>query len=365
MKMTKAMALLMMNIPLLSCQIRPTVPAPSAETLQSVSSFPVGVAVDAGLLKNNRAYRNIVLKEYGSVTPENAAKIECLHPQENVFDFSEFDEIVDFGQKNEKRLHGVALIWHEFSDLEWVKNFRGDSSAWEHMFKTHIQTVVGHYQGKVKSWDVVNEAFNDDGTIRVEDKTATDNFGSIWARNLGKDYMARAFQYAHEADPEAWLFYNDFELYDSTKPNKIEAVIAMVNDLKKRGIPIHGLGMQMHIGVSADNDAITRAMRQLAATGLQVHISELDILASDWKKDSSLVYTDELQKRQSDKYRFIAETYKQSVPPDQRYGITVWNVSDADSWIMSGFNLTDWPLPFDKNYHKKKAYDGFLEGLRR
>ena len=335
------------------------------ETLQSVSSFPVGTAVGEDLLKNNSAYRDIVLKEYGSVTPENAAKIECLHPRENIFDFSEFDEIVDFARKNNKRVHGVALIWHDFSGLEWVKNFRGDSSGWEKMFKKHIQTVVRHYRGKVTSWDVVNEAFNDDGTLRVQDNTATDNLGSIWARNLGKDYMARAFQYAHEADPEALLFYNDFELCDAKKPKKIEAVIAMVEDFQKRGIPIHGLGMQMHIGVSADNDAITRGMRRLAATGLRVHISELDIMASDWKKDPTLVYTNELQQKQSDKYRFVAETYKESVPPRQRHGITVWGVSDAVTWINPNFGLRDWPLPFDENYQKKKAYDGFLEGLRR
>ena len=177
--------------------------------------------------------------------------------------------------------------------------------------------------------------------------------------------MARAFQYAHEADPEALLFYNDFELCDAKKPKKIEAVIAMVEDFQKRGIPIHGLGMQMHIGVSADNDAITRGMRRLAATGLRVHISELDIMASDWKKDPTLVYTNELQQKQSDKYRFVAETYKESVPPRQRHGITVWGVSDAVTWINPNFGLRDWPLPFDENYQKKKAYDGFLEGLRR
>jgi endo-1,4-beta-xylanase len=355
---------LMVGLPL-SCQVHKTVLGPAGETLQSVSSFPIGVAVGADLLKKNRAYRDVVLKEYGSVTPENAAKIECLHPQESHFDFSDFDQIVDLAFKNKKRVHGVALIWHDFSGLEWLKNFRGDSSAWEQMFKKHIQTVVGHYKGKVRSWDVVNEALNDDGTLRVEDDSATDHLGSIWARNLGEDYMTRAFQYAHEADPDALLFYNDFDLQDSTKPKKIEAVIAMVKDFEKRGIPIHGLGIQMHIGVSAGNEGIAGGLRRLVATGLLVHISELDILVSDWKKDVQLDYSDELQQKQSDKYRCIAQIYKQSVPPRQRHGITIWGVSDAVTWINSNFGLRDWPLLFDENYHKKKAYFGFLDGLKR
>jgi len=176
------------------------------ETLQSVSSFPVGTAVGADLLKSNRAYRDIVLKEYGSVTPENAAKIECLHPQEDTFDFSDFDQIVDFALKNKKRVHGVALIWHDSSGLEWLKNFRGDSSAWEQMFRKHIQTVVGHYKRKVKSWAVVNEALNDDGTLRVEDNAATDHLGSNWARNLGNDYIPGLFNMPMKPTPMPCFF---------------------------------------------------------------------------------------------------------------------------------------------------------------
>jgi endo-1,4-beta-xylanase len=349
---------------LLSCKNRFTGMDDKTGTLQSVSSFPVGVAVGEDLLKDNMAYRNVVLKEYGSITPENAGKIESLHPQENVFDFSDCDTIVEFAIKHKKRVHGTTLIWHDFSDLRWLKNFHGDSAAWENMFKNHIQTVVTHYKGKVKSWDVVNEPFHEDGTLRMEEGTRGDNPGSIWARHLGKDYIARAFTYAHEADPDALLFLNDFDLQYSKFQKKIDAVVNLAKEFKERGIPIHGLGMQMHIGISANNDEIASGMRQLAATGLLVHISEVSILVSDWKRDTSLVFTDELQKKQSDKYQFIAQAYKQSVPPDQRYGITIWGVSDANSWIMGMFNLRDWPLPFDSQYRKKPAYTGFLTGLK-
>jgi endo-1,4-beta-xylanase len=334
------------------------------ETFQSVSSFPAGVAVGADILRNNIAYRNVVLKEYNSITPENAGKIESLHPSENVFDFSDCDSIVDFAIKNNKRVHGTTLIWHDFSGLNWVRNFKGDSIAWENMFKNHIQTVVKHYKGKVRSWDVVNEPFHADGTLRMEDGVKGDNPGSIWARHLGKDYIARAFQYAHEADPEALLFLNDFDLQYAKFQKKIDAIVYLAKDFKKRGIPVHGLGMQMHIGISAKNEEIESGMRQLAATGLLIHISEVSILVSDWKRDKGLVLTDELQKKQSDKYQFIAQVYKRSVPPGQRYGITLWGVGDANSWIIPAFNLRDWPLPFDSIYRKKQAYTGFMNGLK-
>lgn len=347
-----------------SCSRKPAVPTDQAKTLQSVSSFPVGVAVGEDLLKNNTAYRTVVLNEYSSITPENAGKIESLHPMENVFDFSKFDIIVDFAQKNKKRIHGTTLIWHDFSNMEWVRNFQGDSAAWENMFKKHIQTVVKYYKGKVRSWDVVNEPFHEDGTLRMEEGVKGDNPGSIWARHLGRDYIARAFQYAHEADPEALLFLNDFDLQYSKYQKKIDAVVNLAVDFKKRGIPIHGLGMQMHIGISADNDEIASGMRQLAATGLLVHVSEVSILVSDWKRDTTLIFTDDLQNKQSEKYKFIAREYKQAVPPAQRYGITVWGVSDANSWIMPMFSLRDWPLPFDTLYRKKPAYAGFLAGLK-
>jgi len=336
-----------------------------AETLQSSSSFPVGVAVGEDLLKNDMAYRAVVLNEYSSVTPENAGKIECLHPQENVFAFSGCDSIVDFAIRNRKRVHGTTLIWHDFSDLDWVRKFRGDSAAWENMFKNHIQTVVRHYKGKVKSWDVVNEPFQEDGTLRMEEGVRSDGRGSIWARHLGKDYIARAFKYAHEADPDAWLFLNEFDLQYAKTQKKIDAVVRLAKDFRERGIPIHGLGMQMHVGISANNDEIASGMRQLAATGLLVHISEVSILVSDWKKDERLVFSRELQEKQSEKYQFIARAYKQSVPPDQRYGITVWGVGDANSWIMETFNLRDWPLPFDDQYRKKPAYAGFQIGLEK
>jgi endo-1,4-beta-xylanase len=335
------------------------------ETLQSVSSFPVGVAVGEGLLWENRAYRNVVLQEYNSLTPENAGKIEVLHPEEKRFDFSGLDTIVAFAQRHGKRVHATTLIWHETSDLTWLQEFSGDPVAWENLFRNHIQTVAGHYKGKVASWDVVNEPFHDNGSLRKEEGARGDNPGSLWARHLGNDYIARAFQYAHEADPGAMLFLNDFDLQYAKYQAKIDSVVKLAMDFKRRGIPIHGLGMQMHTGISASNEEIASGLRALASTGLMVHVSEVSLLVSDWKRDTSLILTPELAKKQSEKYEALVRVYKESVPAAQRYGITIWGVSDVDSWIMPMFNLRDWPLPFDSLYRKKPAYFGFLKGLKQ
>ena len=338
---------------------------PPAETLQSAASFPMGASVSGKLLQENAAYRNVVATEHNSVTAENAMKMNRLHPAADRYDFIEADYIVDFARsQGRKRVHGHTLVWHSFGDIGWVKNFQGDSAAWENLLKTHIQTVAKHFKDKVASWDVVNEAFHDDGTLRVEDKMVNDkkSEGSIWARKLGRDYMARAFRYAHEADPAALLFYNDYG--QEYSPSKVKAIEGLVADFKRRGVPIHGIGLQMHTSLNASNDGIANALRRLAATGLKVHISELDVLVSNWRNDPDLVFTDALKQAQREKYKFIAAAYRDNVPAAQRYGITNWNVGDADSWIRSFVKIHDWPLPFDDNYQRKPAYYGLLEGLK-
>lgn len=332
------------------------------ETLKSVSPFKIGAAIDVYLLQTNTLYKNILIKEQSSITIENAVKWPTVHPAEKKFDFSGGDYIADFCAANNKRLHGHCLIWYQFNP-DWLNNFAGDSLAWEQLFKTHIQTVVAHYKGRATSWDVVNEAFHEDGVLRVDDLNAGDRFddGCIWARHLGTDYIARAFEYAHEADPDALLFYNEYgQEWSEAKTN---AIINMVNDFKTRGIPINGLGLQMHTDINASNNGITKALEKLASTGLLIHISELDISVNT-ANDQSVVFTTALQNLQADKYAFIAGEYKKLVPAVQQYGITTWNVGDKDSWIRTYIMHKDWPLLFDDNYARKPAYYSFRGGLK-
>ncbi len=340
----------------------PTVDPPE-EILQSAASFPIGAALGYNLLKDNVLYKEVVSREHNSVTVENAMKWGNIHPAPQTYRFEQADFIADFALARKKRIHGHTLVWY-MSNPGWLKDFKGNANQWDSLMKAHIQTVVTHFKGKVAAWDVVNEAFrDDDGTLRVENrdtKPDKDN-GCIWARNVGRDYLAKAFQYAHEADPNALLFYNEYGQEWSTK--KTQSILAMVADFKQRNIPIHGLGLQMHIDINTSNDGIANAIRELTKTGLKIHMSELDISVNP-KNEVNFVFTEELKQKQADKFKFVATTYKTLVPENQRYGITHWNVGDADSWIRSFMKRQDYPLLFDEAYQKKKAYFSFLEALK-
>lgn len=327
-----------------------TKPQQSAATLQSSLSFRFGASVNIGFLQKNEDYRALVTREFNSITAESAMKIKEIHPEEKAFDFADADYLVNYAEQNNKRVHGHTLIW-DSSLPSWIKNYKGDSKAWENLFKTHIQTIVKHFKGRVQSWDVVNEAFKDDGTL---DKT------TLWYKKLGPDYIARAFQYAHEADPGAILFYNDYgHEYGNFKRR---GIVAYVNELKKRGVPIHGVGMQMHSRYNLSDDKFAKAINEVAATGLQVHISELDISLNP-ESNTSKKLTSDLLKAQAAKYKFIVKTYN-AIPKSQQFGITTWNVTDGDSWVPKSYKRPDWPLLFDINYEKKPAYYGVLEGVK-
>lgn len=328
--------------------VPPPPPPPAVDTtLQQFLPFKVGAAVNISLLKNNYRYSALVVREFNSLTAENAMKFAALHPSASTYNWSDADYLVSFAQVHNKRLHGHTLIWHQ-SVPSWVTAFQGDSAAWESLLKTHIQTVVTHFKGKVVSWDVVNEALEDNGSLR----------NSIWLQKLGPDYIARCFQYAHDADPSAVLFYNDYgHEYSATKRT---AIINLVTALKNRGVPVHGIGMQFHTRYTQTDANIAAAIHTAAATGLKVHLSELDI-ALNPDNNPSLALTPSLAEQQANKYLFVVKTYN-SLPAGEKFGITTWNVTDADSWIPGHYNRPDWPLPFDANYARKPAYHSMIAG---
>lgn len=330
--------------------IPPTPPTTVVDTiLFKTMSYPIGAAINVRLLSSNPTYKSIVTKEYNSITAENAMKFATLHPSPTQYNWTDGDAIVTFAQENGKRVHGHTLNWYN-SLPSWVTNFQGDSTAWENLLKTHIQTVVSHYKGKVASWDVVNEYFNNDGTVRQ----------TIWVTKLGADYIARCFKYANEADPNALLFYNDFS--QENYPQKRNAIQALITSFRNRGIPIHGIGLQFHLSYNISNDNILAAIFSAQATGLKVHISELDVRVN-LNKSNTLVFDPSLATLQAEKYKFVTEAYK-SVPSERQYGITLWNVGDADSWIPAFQNAPDWPCIFDVNYKRKPAYKYFIQGAK-
>jgi endo-1,4-beta-xylanase len=288
----------------------------------------------------------VAITEFTSITAENHMKMMLVHPEANRFDFSKGDQIVAFAKDHKKRVHGHTLVWHN-QVPKWMNEFSGDTQAWENMLKNHIQEVARHYKGQVAGWDVVNESFLDDGSFRP----------TVWSKNI-PDYIAKSFQWAHEADPNAILFYNDYG--QDGKPKKMQAILNLVKDLQARNIPIHGLGLQMHINTNSKNEEIISVINQSKATGLAIHFSELDIAVNP-KNDSTFVYDETAKKAQQEKFELIFKAYK-DLPKHQQYGITFWNVSDRDSWLRGYFKRPkEYPLLFDDTYTRKPIYSNLLK----
>lgn len=311
--------------------------------LKDYTKFPMGGSVNYDYLNVNVDYTKLCDTEFVSITPENHMKMGWLQPVRNRFDFTKADAIVKFATDRGIRVHGHTLVWHQTLPT-WVKQFSGDQQAWEQILKEHIQTVVKHYKGKVASWDVVNEAFEDNGTLRK----------SVWSDNI-PDYIAKSFQWAREADPDVLLFYSDYG-QDRNTPLKSEAILAMITDLKKRNIPIDGYGLQSHLStINSTNERIIKSIQDAAATGLKVHLSELDVSVNS-NNVSTFTYNDAIKAKQTEMYKVVFETYR-SIPTNQQYGITCWNVGDKDTWLRTSFNRPlEYPLLFDDNYKRKEVY---------
>ena len=326
------------------------VQAQNAPLLKDIVPFRLGASINPRLLTENEAYRQIASNEYTSLTAENHMKMMLIHPEADRFDFSKGDEIVAFAAKTGKRMHGHTLVWHN-QVPQWMKDFQGDQKAWEELLKTHIQTVVSHYKGKVSGWDVVNESFLDDGSLRP----------SLWADHI-PDYIAKSFKWAHEADPTAVLFYNDYG--QDGHPKKMQAILSIVTDMKRRGIPIHGLGLQMHINIDSKKEEIRQVIEQSVQTGLAIHFSELDIAVNP-KNNPEFSYDEKAANAQNDLFSFVFKSF-QAIPAKQQYGITFWNVSDKDSWLRGYFKRPkEYPLLFDENYTKKPGYKTLINSLHK
>lgn len=234
-------------------------------------------------------------------------------------------------------------------------------TAVDNAMKNHIQTVVSHYAGKIKQWDVLNEPFTDGGALRDNTNTPAGNGIFVWQAYLGRAYAASAFNYAHAADPAAELFMNDYNL--ETAPAKLTAFVALANELKAASVPITGVGTQLHINIGTPKSGIDAAFKALASTGLKVRISELDVRANPGES-GSFTLSPFISADQAVMYQYVVWSYFKYVPAAQRAGITIWGVDDATSWIITSLKKVDQPLLFDKNFAKKPAYGGFKQGLQ-
>ena len=320
--------------------------------------FPVGVAVSAATVAGPDTA--LIIRQFNSVTPENAMKMGPIHPEENRYNWKDADAIVDFATSHDMRIRGHNLCWHEQTPRWLFVNAAGDTVTREVLLKRlkdHISAVVGRYRGRVYAWDVVNEAVADEDS----DDTTKILRPSPWYRICGEEFIARAFEYAHEADPQAQLFYND---YNTERPEKRERVYRLLRRLVAAGVPITGVGIQAHWSVYEPATADLRAaIARFASLGLKVQVTELDISVYPWEKNprvrrpgESDAYTPELQQRQAQQYRnvfAVFREYRKTIT-----GVTFWNVSDRDTWLdhypVSG--RKNYPLLFDTAGQPKKAW---------
>jgi endo-1,4-beta-xylanase len=222
-----------------------------------------------------------------------------------------------------------------------------------------ITTAVTRYKGKIQSWDVINELFADDGSIRNNSNTnTTDNNVVVWSHYMGRDFGLKAFNYAKAADPNALLFINDYGL--ETSARKLDSLIAYVAEIKAKGAKVDGIGTQMHIDRNTSYGGIDNMMKKLAATGLLVRITELDVktvLAS-----ASRALTPELEGYQAATYNYVIGSYLTNIPKAQQAGITIWGVHDASSWLSNSGR--EFPLLFNNDFSKKRAYAAVLQALK-
>lgn len=332
--------------------------------------FVIGTAINPFQVSGrDTASLKIIHKHFNTVTAENCMKSGLIQPKEGEFSFDLPDRFIEFAGKNGYYTVGHCLIWHSQAPRWFFRDENGDDVSREVMIermKTHISTVVGRYKGKVHCWDVVNEAFEDDGSWR------NNKFYQI----VGEDYVELAFRFAHEADPEAELIYNDYSMFHK---GRRDAVVKLVNDLKAKGIRVDGIGMQAHYGMDfPDLEEFENSLIAFAGTGADVHITEMDITVLP-NPDPSVG----ADVRASFEYQQKLNPYADGLPDsvntalnerwvdffriflkheDKIKRVTFWGVSDRHSWKNNWpiRGRTNYPLLFDREFQPKPAVEEII-----
>jgi endo-1,4-beta-xylanase len=337
----------------------------SAQSLCGVfaKKYPIGAAVSSYMLKNP-SIDSLLRLHFSSLTPDNEMKPEVTEPQEGIFRWEGADAIVNFAQQNHMKVRGHCLVWHQQTP-NWFFEDHGKQASkkvlYEHM-KEHIFAEVGRYKGKVYAWDVVNEAVSDNGKsiYRTE---------SPWYKITGKDYIAQAFRYAHQADPKAVLFYNDYNVF---MPEKRMKIYTMLKELLKEGVPVQGIGIQGHWSFYQPTEKELKETIQLfASLGLKVQITEMDVSAFHWEKNErkmkpgeQIVWNDSIANVQAARYAMFFRVFNEF--PKVITGVTFWGVTDNYSWLNNYpvRGRKNYPLLFDKFYQEKPAFHAVIDSQR-
>lgn len=310
--------------------------------------FDIGAAVNARTVLTQK---DLLVKHVNSLTAENEMKPEHLQPEEGNFTFDVADKIVQFARENKMKVRGHTLVWHNQMPDWFFTTQSGNRISKEQLLdrmKTHIHTVVKHYKDDVYCWDVVNEAVEDKGTDLLRK--------SPWLEIIGEDFIEKAFEYAHEADPDALLFYND---YNESHPEKRDKIYTLVKSLIDKGIPIHGIGLQGHWNlVDPHLDDIRRAIEKYASLGLKLHLTELDVSMFEFEDHRTDLKepTEVMLEKQAIRYERIFSLLREY--KDVITSVTFWGISDDYTWLddFPVKGRKNWPFLFDENHKPKQSF---------
>lgn len=316
--------------------------------------FPIGVAITPRHLQDS-ATRSFLLQHFNSLTAENVMKMEPIHPAADRYHWGGADAIVQFATENGLKVRGHTLCWHNQAPKWMFYDEKGQLVGKDTLLnrlRTHIHDVVGRYKGRIYAWDVVNEAISDRHSEFLRN--------SLWYKICGEEYIAQAFRYAHEADPDAVLFYNDYNTEDPVKRDKIYRLLKKLRD---ENVPVHAVGLQGHWSITdPSKERLASAIEQYASLGISIQITELDIsVFTNDKMPEKPEFTAEQQMQQALQYNMLFDTFRK-----YRHvitGVTFWNVSDRSSWL-DNFPVKgrkNYPLLFDEKLQPKKAYGGVID----
>ncbi len=323
--------------------------AQSLGELSAARGIRFGAAVNPSHL-DDPDYARTLSRQFNQVEPENAMKFGPVQPGTDTFNFAPADRLVSFADEHHMAVRGHTMVWHR-QNPAWVLAEK-DPAKLAAILHHHISSVIGHFAGQVYAWDVVNEAFVDDGSLRP----------TIWSNSpgiglAGTAYIEQAFRWAHEADPKALLFYND---YDAEGINaKSDAIYRLAKDLKAKGVPIGGIGLQMHLTLHPPSmESMEANIARLTGLGLQVQITEFDVrvpVDADGHASPADLAAE-------------ARIYGDVVSLCLKYplctAIQVWGITDKYSWIPQEFHHLGAALPFDAAYQPKPAYTAIEQALR-
>lgn len=311
--------------------------------------FKIGAAVNPHTIQSQA---ELLIRHFNSITAENEMKFGSVHPEEHRYTFEAADELVAFARRNGMAMRGHTLVWHN-QTTEWLfqdaqGNHVGKDVLLERM-RSHIQMVVGRYKGDIYAWDVVNEVIADEGEALLR--------RSKWLDIAGEHFIVKAFEYAHEADPQALLFYND---YNESHPQKRDKIYRLVKSLLDQGTPIHGIGLQAHWNLFDPSlDDIRRAIDKYASLGLQLQLTELDmsVFAFDDRRTDLAEPTSEMLELQAQRYEAIFRLLKEYSSVIS--SVTFWGAADDYTWLddFPVRGRKNWPFLFDARHRPKPAYE--------